>query len=324
MYNMPTQPPYWVDISGILGIQRVLLNSQVNDANFDKLDVAVENANNSIIPTLTYQKEVMGIVDREKQRLDKRKKIIDDAYMGQRRMVELTDSVTAKNQAYNYMLFIVVLIIFSYLGIKLLKSMEIVPTLVLEILNILIISIGIIYCIYLYIDIKRRYKMDFNQVTLQEPPAKSQDQLKKDMDANVKSGNLLGVASSQGSCQPDHIYNKKYKICVPRYPSLFNVDATGATSPVPTASPAVTSANQMDRIRYFADEDGTFDWKDVTLPTPSAGNPRSTSTGCGGTDKYDFESLGCKTNGFRNMNAGKTSADADAFTADEFANYGKY
>ena len=166
--------------------------------------------------------------------------------------------------------------------------------------------------------------MDFNQVTLQEPPVKSQDQLNKDMDANVKSGNLLGVASSQGSCQPDHIYNAQYKICVPRYPSLFNVDATGATIAVPTATPPVTSANQMDRIKYFAEEDGTFKWKDVTLATPTAGNPQSASTGCGTSANYDFASLGCRTNGFSNMNLANSSANAEAFTASEFDNYGKY
>ena len=63
MYNMANQQPYWVDISGILGIQRALLNvgSTVNDANFNALDTAVNNANNSILPTLTYQKEVIFV-----------------------------------------------------------------------------------------------------------------------------------------------------------------------------------------------------------------------------------------------------------------------
>ena len=309
MYNMPNN--YWVDISGILGIQRSLLNvgSNVNDANFNNLDAAVNNANNNILPTLTYQKEVLGIVDREKGRLEKRKRIIDDAYMGQRRMVELTDSVTAKNQAYNYMLFIVVLIIFAYLGIKMLKSMEIVPLIVLEMANILVISVGIIYCIYLYIDIKRRYKMDFNQVTLIEPPAKSQDQLNKDMDANVNSGNLLNIAGSQGSCQPDHTYSKNYKICVPNAPPTQY--GSGATQHPNTA-------------RYFVKDDGTFEWKNAAYPTPVPSATPSALTGCGGIEKYNYDLLGCKSEPFSNMNLANSSANAEAFTANEFDNYGKY
>ena len=306
---------YWVDISGILGIQRSLLNvgSNINDAHFDNLNAAVNNANNNILPTLTYQKEVLGIVDREKGRLEKRKRIIDDAYMGQRRMVELTDSVTAKNQAYNYMLFIVVLIIFAYLGIKMLKSMEIVPLIVLEMANILVISVGIIYCIYLYIDIKRRYKMDFNQVTLIEPPAKSQDQLNKDMDANVNSGNLLNIAGSQGSCQPDHTYSKNYKICVPNAPPKFvgNSDSGYGSS-----------------HRYFAKDDGTFEWRDANLLKGDntggcAINPTEVNAATG-KNKYNYDLLGCKSEPFSNMNLANSSANASAFTANEFDNYGKY
>jgi hypothetical protein len=302
MYNMANQQPYWVDISGILGIQRALLNvgSDVNDGNFNSLNNAVDTANNSILPTLTYQKEVMGIVNREKDRLQKRKAIIDNAYMGQRRMVELTDSVTAKNQAYNYMLFIIVLIIFAYLGIKILKTMEIVPLIVLEIANILVISVGIIYCVYLYIDIKKRYNMDFNQVVMREPPAKSQNQLNKDLEKNVNSGDLLSIAGKKG-CQADHTYNKSYDICVPNAPPKF----------IGTADSGYTVTH-----KYFVKDDGTFEWKDAAALT--------TANGCGGVDKYDFASLACKTNGFRNINVAGSSADAQAFAADEFANYGKY
>lgn len=299
---MANQQPYWVDISGILGIQRALLKSNVNDTNFNELDKAVDLANNNISSTLSYQKEVLGIVDREKDRLQKRKKIIDDAYMGQRRMVELTDSVTAKNQAYNYMLFIVVLIIFLYLGIKMLKSMEIVPIIVLEIANIIIISVGIIYCVYLYIDIKRRYNMDFNQVTLQEPPSKSQDQLNKDMDANVKSGDLLSISGKKG-CQADHTYNKSYDVCVPNEPPAFKPDKT--------------ASDYTMNHKYFAKDDGTFEWRDAAA--------LKTANGCGGVANYNFESLACsKTNGFRNINIASSSADAEAFTASEFTNYSKY
>ena len=302
---------YWVDISGILGIQRAMLNvgSSENDANFLALDNAVDSANNSINPTLMYQKEVLDIVNREKARLEARKGAIDNAYTGQRRMVELTDSVTAKNQAYNYMLFIVVLIIFSYLGIKILKNMEIVPVIVLEIANIIIISVGLIYCIYLYIDIKRRYNMDFNQVVLRDPAAKSQDEINKDMDANVKSGDLLSVAGNKG-CQPDHSYNKKYDICVPNKP--------------PATADTMESGYSIN-YKYFAKADGTFEWKNAASPTPGANTAPGAENGCGAVADYDFELLACKVpETFNNMNLANSSANASAFTASEFDNYGKY
>jgi len=312
---------YWVDISGILGIQRAIVNagnngvSEVNKQYFTALDNAVNSANNSILPTLAYQKEVLDIVNREKTRLEARKGAIDNAYNGQARMVSLTDSVTAKNQAYNYLLFVVVLIILAYLGIKILKNMEIVPVIVLEIANIIIISVGLIYCIYLYIDIKRRYNMDFNQVVLRDPDAKSQDEINKDMDANVKSGDLLSVAGNKG-CQPDHSYNKKYDICVPNAPPVkYNADNT-----------AKVSAEQYpNTARYFAKDDGTFEWKNAASATPAPSATPTSENGCGTLDKYDFELLACKVpETFSNMNLPSSSANAKAFTASEFDNYGKY
>lgn len=302
---------YWVDISGILGIQRAMLNagSSVNDGNFLALDNAVDRANNSILPTLTYQKEVLDIVNREKVRLEARKGAIDNAYNGQARMVSLTDNITAKNQAYNYMLFVIVLIILAYLGINMLGRYEIVPKTVLDILSIIIISVGLIYCIYLYIDIKRRYNMDFNQVVLREPAAKSQDQINKDMDANVKSGDLLSVAGNKG-CQPDHSYNKKYDICVPNKP--------------PATADSMASGYSIN-YKYFAKTDGTFEWKNAASPTPDPNTAPGAANGCGDVANYDFELLACKVpEPFNNMNLANSSANAEAFTASEFDNYGKY
>ena len=305
----------WIDLSGVLGIQRALLSAgRTVPPEFTAVSDAVSNANNNILPTLAYQQEVLDIVNRENGRLVNRKKAIDNAYNGQARMVSLTDSVTAKNQAYNYMLFVVVLIIFSYLGIKMLKSLDIVPSIVLEILNIIIISVGLIYCIYLYIDIKRRYNMDFNQVVLQEPPAKSQDQINKDMEANMKSGNLLGVAGSQGSCQPDHTYSKNYKICVPNAPPKF----VGSSDPGYTQS-----------YRYFAKDDGTFEWRDANVLKGDNTGGCTTSTASAdiakGITNYDYDLLGCKApETFSNMILGNSSANAEAFTASDFNNYGKY
>lgn len=300
----------WIDLSGVLGIQRALLSAgRTVPPEFTAVSDAVSNANNNILPTLAYQQEVLDIVNRENGRLVNRKKAIDNAYNGQVRMVSLTDSVTAKNQAYNYMLFVVVLIIFSYLGIKMVKSLDIVPAIVLEIANIIIISVGLIYCIYLYIDIKRRYNMDFNQVVLQEPPAKSQDEINKDMEANMKSGDLLSVAGNKG-CQPDHSYNKKYDICVPNAP--------------PATADTMTSGYSAN-YKYFAKNDGTFEWKNAASATPAPNVAPTSANGCGNVDNYDFELLACKApETFSNMNLSNSSANAEAFTATEFDNYGIY
>lgn len=322
---------YWIDLSGVINLQKNLLThigrTVTNEtAEADATIVAninqslaglasnLDSASSAIGPTLTYQKEVKTILERENDRLATRKTAIDSAYAGQKRMVALTDSVTAKNKAYNYMLFIVVLLLIFFVGIKYLYAIEGIPHIILDISNVVVISLGLIYCVYLYIDIRRRYNMDFNQVTLVEPSKKTPAELEKDQAKNVKSGDLYALAKSsnaasgcQGSacCPNGTTFNEKYNVCVPNM--------------VPFDTAGVTTANK-DNWKYFATSVSngvtTYDWRDVTSATSA------TPAGCGSASNYDSALLACKpvTSGFTNMSS---SATAEPFSATEYSEYAK-
>jgi hypothetical protein len=303
---------YWTDLSGIIGLQKGLITDlssngliaegspavqTITDINtsLSGLSKNLKDANSSIRPTLTYQREVKTILDRENARLTNRKMAIDAAYDGQKRMINLTNSITAKNQAYNYMLFIVVLTLFGFLLIKMLYSVEVIPSLLLDILSVAVISIGVIYCFYLFIDIKRRSNMDFNQVSLAEPTNKTPDQIAKDQQSNVKSGNLLkinNVDNCQGStcCPSDSTFNIKYNICV----------ANGV--------PATVTTTNIGNFKYFANADKTYEWRDANAT-------------CKGITNYDSTILACKpvVSAFTTL-----SNVAEPFSATEFAEYSKY
>ena len=305
---------YWIDLSGIIGLQKRLITDlssnglikegspavqTITDINtsLSGLSKNLTNANSSIRPTLTYQKEVKTILNRENARLTNRKIAIDAAYDGQKRMINLTNSITAKNQAYNYMLLIVVLTLFGFLLIKMLYSVEAIPSFLLDILSVAVISIGIIYCFYLFIDIKRRSNMDFNQVSLAEPANKTPHQITKEQQANVKSGNLLkinNVDNCQGStcCPSDSTFNDKYKICV----------ANGV--PATTVSNGTIPAN----YKYFANANKTYEWRDA-------------NAACKGLANYDSTILACKpvVSAFTTL-----SNMAEPFSATEFSEYAKY
>ena len=321
---------YWIDLSGVINLQKNLLThigNTVTDqtANLDATMVAnvnqslsglatnLDSASSAIGPTLTYQQEVKTILDRENNRLATRKSAIDSAYAGQKRMVALTDSVTAKNKAYNYMLFIVVLLLIFFVGVKFLYAVEGVPHAILDITNVIVISLGLIYCVYLYIDIRRRYNMDFNQVTLVEPSKKTPAELARDQEKNVNSGNLYAFLKSsnsasgcQGSacCPNGTTFNEKYNVCVPNM--------------VPFDTAGVTTANK-DNWKYFATAGSggatTYNWRDITSATTA------TLAGCGGAANYDSALLACKpvTSGFANM----SSATAEPFSATEYSEYAR-
>ncbi len=316
----------WMDLKSVVDLQKQLLTtiggstqsgdvvavSNINTS-LGKLSSNLDNAQSAIGPTLTYQQEVNAILERENARLITKKSAVDSAYDGQKRMVALTNSITAKNKAYNYLLFIFVLILVVFVIIKHLYSIEGIPHILLDILNVLFISIGLIYCIYLYMDIERRYNMDFNQVTLEEPAKKTPEQNQKDAENNAKSGNLFGLARSlnaatgcRGSacCPTGTTFNEKYNVCVP---NVVPIDY----------SPTLNSGNKGD-WKYFAITDPTsgvvtYEWRNVALPTP----------GCNGVSNYDSALLACKptTSAFTTLSG--NSGQAKPFSADEFAEYGR-
>lgn len=337
----------WMDLKSAVDLQRQLLTSIRNvplsgDAatNGDAVAVAnintslgalstnLDNASSAIGPTLTYQKEVRRILDRENSRLNSKKSAVDSAYDGQKRMVLLTDSITAKNKAYNYMLFIFVLILLLFVIIKHLYAIEGIPHAILDILNVVVISLGLIYCVYLYMDIRRRYNMDFNQITLEEPVKKTPEQIQRDTDENIKKGNLYGLAKSSNTasgckgsacCPTGTTFNEKYNVCVP---DMVPIDV----------APGLTSGNKGN-WKYFAttnSETGvsTYAWRDVTLSTTATPTPGcdtrtagqvTTGVAPNGLSNYDSAILACKvTSGFATM-----SGEAKPFSADEFAEYGR-
>lgn len=318
----------WMDLKSAVDLQKSLLTAIGKDANEqDATTVAQINlslnslannltaANSAIGPTLTYQQEVKQILDREDTRLTTKKSAVDSAYAGQKRMVSLTDSITAKNKAYNFLLFILVLILLVFVIIKHLYTIEGIPHAILDILNVVIISLGFIYCIYLYMDIQRRYNMDFNQVTLEEPVKKTPEQLQKDAEKNAKDGNLYGLAKNSNTasgcrgsacCPTGTTFNEKYNVCVPNM--------------VPFGTSGVTGENK-DNWRYFATTDAngavTYNWRDSTSSTAA------TPAGCGAAANYDASILACKvtTSGFTTLSG--NSGNAKPFSADEFADYGR-
>ncbi len=328
----------WMDLKSAVDLQKSLLSAIKTNPNdkdaeavaninisLSSLSTNLDNASSAIGPTLTYQQEVKEILDKEDARLNSKKTAIDSAYAGQKRMVALTDSVTAKNKAYNYMLFIFVLILLVFVIIKHLYTIEGIPHFILDILNVVLISLGLMYCIYLYIDIRRRYNMDFNQITLEEPVSKTPDQIQNDAEKNAKAGNLYGLAKSSNSasgcrgsaCCPDGTtFNEKYNVCVPN------------------VVPADKSTTNIGNWKYFASTGAngvvSYDWRNATLSTTA--NPAGCDTRtpaevtanapANGLSNYDSSILGCKmTSAFTTMSG--NSGEAKPFSATEFTEYSR-
>ena len=306
----------YIDLKNLVDLQKSFINTAgtvgatdaqkaaVNelDTKLQTLSTNLNAATSSIGPTLTYQTEVQTILDREKDRLDAKKSTIDAAYMGQQRMVDLTNSQTKKNKAYNLILIVAVITFLVVLGIKQVYDNGVIPNTVLDIMNIVILSVGMIYCVVLYMDVYNRSNMDFDQIALEQPYRKSQAEIDADRAKQLASGQLsdataganAGCAGAQ-CCPAGSTFNEFNKICVPN------------TAPFGTAG-------YVDGTwKPFIDGDKTIVWR----------NPATASPGCVTADKYDPLKLACKVaaQGFETMN---TSAGAQPYTPCEFSQYNAY
>ena len=104
----------WFNLTNLLGLQRSLISDlsgsttdnsyrAINalDSSLNALNAAISSSITSIEPTSTHQNEVKRILDREKTRLDERKRAVDDAEASQKRLVDLTNNSAQRNQALN-------------------------------------------------------------------------------------------------------------------------------------------------------------------------------------------------------------------------------
>jgi hypothetical protein len=285
------------DLPNIIGLQQTLIQDLPgNDPLMNtlglkvgELDLAVSESNASIIPTLTKQQDVNAVLTREEGRLRDRKQAIDTAGDEQKRLVDLTRNATQRTRAINNMYIVAIVGLFIYLGIRLVTGM--LPEIVTDVLNVLVVSITILTILKMYADYTRRNNMDFDMINLGEP---SQMVGKASGSAGSAGAGLIesriGGGCEKDACCPEGTkYNEKYAICVPN-----EAPYSAVTSGVPG------------------------DWK-YFMPD-KAWKLKST---CGAINPYSFDELGCKAN-TETFTAMKTSDMAKANEPYEFADYNLY
>ena len=226
---MPGENDVWFNINKIAELQKGMINDlsgnnqpeatrTINNiaSNLAALDTTVSSS--SVLPTLTYQNDVNRILEREKNRLDEKKQIVDNAEMSQKRLIDLTTNSTLRNKAINKIYVIITISLFIYLGIHLLSNF--VPPFIADILVILLVSITIIMVVKMYSDYSGRNNMDYNIIDLGEPGQKTD--ASSAAAAAAASANLLesrfNGCVKEACCPKGTTFNEKYSICVPDFP----------------------------------------------------------------------------------------------------------
>jgi hypothetical protein len=294
-----------LDLNSIIALQQTYANdlaglnvdqgaSVINalDTNLTKLQSAASAASASINDTLTKQSIVNGILETENDRLTDKKKSIDNAISGQRRILQLNDSYRKRYAAYTRLILAIVFTLVVLFLVNLLKKrFPIIPDSVVMLLYIIIVSAYIIYAILLVADINRRDRTNFDELDLNGPSVIDPAAIKKQSEKAAQSGDLLGYLNINGCvgsycCGPTTKYSATYSRCMP--------------DPLPTCSNGQTYSLSADGYIGKCCETGQSVDKDGNCAAPSS------------------------VAGFTTINqAYEIEKPTDAFVPSEFSNYSK-
>jgi hypothetical protein len=201
------------DLRGLFNIQKdylagLALNSTDPDlnnkvtllqTNLDKLNTDFQQSNVSSSAVLARQQEVSSIINEEKSRLEEKKQSIDNALVGKKRAIELNDSYRMVQSQYIRIKIVIVLVLVICIVLTLLnRQFPIVPSIIVTLINMIVVIIGSIYCLFIYAAISSRSPMNYNELDLAGPAAPTASEIAASQVAAGKAGNLLGTVNLLG------------------------------------------------------------------------------------------------------------------------------
>jgi hypothetical protein len=153
--------------------------------------------------TYTFNKtdvqKVDGVLIAEKERLDKKKELIDKAEFSQNRHQELNESYRKRYMYYNYISVVVVITLLVYLALVMIQYfIPIIPSAIIDIATMFIFAFIIIFVVYNLIIIYSRDKLNFDKINNDNANIISASELEKQRQRDILSGNLSGAAIGPG------------------------------------------------------------------------------------------------------------------------------
>lgn len=236
------------DLTGLFNIQKDYLAGLAQNAgtdteltgkvtslqsNLDTLYKNFDQSNKSSSAVLSRQQEVSAIIDEEKQRLEEKKQSIDNALVGKKRAIDLNEAYRMRQSQYLKIkvVFVVVLAI-CIMTTLLSRRFPVVPSIFITLINMIVILMGGIYCLFIYSTIASRSQMNYNELDLAGPAAPTVSDIAASQAAAGKAGNLLGTINLLGCvgsacCSPGTKWDNEKSKCVP-----------APDTPLPAAPPA--------------------------------------------------------------------------------------
>ena len=170
------------DLDGLFKIQKAMLEDLKNNNAGSALDIktyaeqldmynaAFQSANQNSNVVLKDQQDVQAILDSELNRLKQKKTNVDEAIEGRYRGTLLNENYRLRYMEYTKILIIFVVSLISVIILINFRSyLPFIPDFIIDFVIIIISSVSIITCFYIYMGILSRDKIYFNELALSPP-----------------------------------------------------------------------------------------------------------------------------------------------------------
>jgi hypothetical protein len=251
------------DLKGLFNIQKDYLagiaqnssdpdlNTKVTSlqSNLDTLYKDFVQSNKSSTAVLARQREMSSIISTEKSRLEQKKQSIDNALVGKKRAIDLNEAYRMRqSQMLKIKVVFVIVLAICIMTTLLSRRYPILPSIFITLINMIVILIGGIYCLFIYSSITSRSLMNYNELDLAGPVLPSEAELAERQAAAGKAGDLLGTINTTGCrgsecCFKGTIWDKAKLKCVT----------------APTTAPTVGGFTTMGQSGPFADSPSEYD-----------------------------------------------------------------
>lgn len=162
-----------------------------------------------------------GYVKNEQDLLDSQSSLVSDATLAKSRQIALNESQRKRTQDYSYMMFVVCILLGVLLLLAAVKPMlTFIPSIVFDLLIIVIVAFLVIYVIYVVGKIQARDKMNYDTLNLPSPEISPSDAAAAAAaSAAAAKGNLLDASkiedcAGSGCCFTGTTYDATTKKCI--------------------------------------------------------------------------------------------------------------
>ena len=247
------------DLTGLFNIQKDYLagiaqnssdpdlNSKVTSlqANLDKLYTDFNQANPSSSAVLAKQQEMSAIVNEEKNRLEQKKQSIDNALVGKKRAIDLNEAYRMRqSQMLKIKVVFVIVLAICIMTTLLGRRFPIVPSIFISLINLIVMLIGGIYCLFIYSSLASRSPMNYNELELTGPQVASDSEV-----AAGKAGNLLGTINLLGCVGSDCCFDG----------TKWDGEKSKCVIGTPPSTPPVNAFTTMGQSGPFANSPSEYD-----------------------------------------------------------------